>query len=118
MHFEILGPLRVRADDGGIIPLPGPKPRALLAMLVLHPNQAESTARLAVALWGEETPASTAATVHVHVSRLRRALGDAAVLETTSAGYRLRVAPGELDAERFEEKLGTGRSELAAGRVE
>ena len=40
MEFEILGPLRVRADDGQLIALHGTKPRALLAMLLLAPNQA------------------------------------------------------------------------------
>jgi DNA-binding SARP family transcriptional activator len=118
MEFEILGPLRVRAADGRVIALPGAKPRALLAMLLLHPNQPISTERLAVALWGEDVPATAVQTVQVHVSRLRRALGDGGLLDTTSAGYRLRVAPGELDAERFEDKLGEGRSELAAGDVE
>ena len=118
MEFEILGPLRVRADDGQLIALPGAKPRALLAMLLLAPNQAISAERLAVGLWGEDAPEGATATVRVHVSRLRRSLGAAAPLETTAAGYRLRVAPGELDAERFEDKLTTGRGELAAGRVE
>ena len=41
-----------------------------------------------------------------HVSRLRKALGDTGVLETTPAGYRLGVGPGELDAERFERAAG------------
>ncbi len=118
MEFEILGPLRVRADDGQLIALPGAKPRALLAMLLLAPNQAISAERLALGLWGEDAPEGATATVRVHVSRLRHSLGAAAVLETTAAGYSVRVAPGELDAERFEDKLTAGRGELAAGRVE
>ena len=117
MEFEILGPLRVRADDGQLIALHGAKPRALLAMLLLAPNQAISAERLAVGLWGEDAPEGAAATVRVHVSRLRHSLGAAAPLQTTAAGYSLRVAPGELDVERFEDKLTAGRGELAAARA-
>ena len=102
MEFSILGPLEVRAD-GRAVPLGGVKPRALLAMLALHANEPLSAERLALALWGEDAPAGATKTVQVHVSRLRRALGDPDVLATTPAGYRLRVKPGELDAERFEE---------------
>ena len=49
--------------------------------------------RLAVALWGEEAPAGAMRTVQVHVSRLRKALGDPEAMATTPAGYRLRVRP-------------------------
>ena len=35
-----------------------------------------SAERLAIALWGEEAPAAAVKTVHVYVSRLRRALGE------------------------------------------
>src|SRR4051812_48074195 len=101
MEFWILGPLEVRAD-GRAVALAGAKPRALLAVLVLHPNQPVNAERLALALWGEDAPAGAVKTVQVHVSRLRKALGDRDVLVTTPAGYRLRVRSGELDAERFE----------------
>src|SRR5436190_13696840 len=98
MEFSILGPLEVRAD-GRALALGGVKPRAVLAVLVLHANQPVSAERLALALWGEDAPAGAVKTVQVHVSRLRRALGDAGVLATTPAGYQLRVRPGERDAE-------------------
>jgi predicted ATPase/DNA-binding SARP family transcriptional activator len=115
MEFGILGPLEVRAD-GRALELGGPKPRALLAMLALHPNQPVSAERVAVALWGEDTPPRAVKTVQVYVARLRKALGDPDVLVTTPAGYRLRVRPGELDAERFESLVADGREALAAGR--
>src|SRR3954468_9568113 len=117
MEFGILGPLEVRAD-GRALQLGGPKPRALLAMLALHANRPVSAERVAVALWGEDTPPRAVKTVQVYVARLRKALGDPEVLVTTPGGYCLRVRPGELDAERFERSVADGRRALAAGRGE
>ena len=77
-----------------------------------------SAERLALALWGEDAPAGAVKTVQVHVSRLRKALGDPEAVATTPAGYRLRVRPGELDAERFARGVEAGRRALAAGDAE
>ena len=115
MEFGILGPLEVRAD-GHAVALGGVRPRAVLAVLALNANRPVSADRLALALWGEEAPPSAVKTVQVYVARLRKALGDPEVLVTTPAGYRLRVRPGELDAERFESLVADGRQALAAGR--
>ncbi len=117
MEFSILGPIEVRSD-GRALAIGGVKPRALLAVLLLHANEPVSAERLAVALWSEDASAGAVKTVQVHVSRLRRALGDAALLTTTPAGYRLRVRPDELDAERFEQRVAGGREALAAGEPE
>src|SRR3954453_8541910 len=115
MEFQILGPLAVRGEHGAVA-LVGIKPRAVLAVLLLHANQPVSADRLAVALGGEDAPAGATKAVHVYGSRLRKALGDPEAIETTPAGYRLRVRPEELDAERFERGVETGRRALGAGR--
>src|SRR6185295_5182073 len=107
MQFRILGPLEV-SGESGVVTLEGIKPRAVLAVLLLHANQPVSAERLAVALWGDEAPAGATRTVQVHVSRLRKALGDAGAVATTPAGYRLRVRRDELDAERFERGVEAG----------
>ena len=114
MDFQILGPLEVRSARG-TVRLEGLKPRAVLAVLLLHANEPVSAERLAVALWGEDAPAGAVRTVQVHVSRLRKALGDPEALSTTPAGYRLRVRPGELDAERFARGVAEGQRALEAG---
>jgi len=114
MDFQLLGPLEVRSERGAV-GLGGLKPRAILAMLLLHANEPVSAERLAVGLWGEDAPAGAVKTVQVHVSRLRKALGDPEALTTTPAGYRLRVRPGELDAERFARGVAQGRRALDAG---
>jgi DNA-binding SARP family transcriptional activator/WD40 repeat protein len=115
MRFGILGPLEVIADSGDAVVPSGVKARALLAILLLHANEPVSAERLAVALWGDDAPAGAIKNVQVHVSRLRKALGDGAVIETTPAGYCLRVGPGELDVERFDELVEDGRRALADG---
>ena len=96
----------------------GIKPRAVLAVLLLHANEPVSAERLALALWGEDAPAGAVKTVQVHVSRLRKALDDAAAVATTPAGYRLRVRRDELDVERFERGVEAGRRALAGGAPE
>lgn len=117
VEFRILGRLEVR-NQSGVVALGGIKPRAVLAVLLLHPNEPVHAERLALALWGEEVPSSAVKTVQVYVSRLRKALGDADALVTTPAGYCLRVRADELDAERFSRLVEEGRRALADGRAE
>src|SRR5215207_465474 len=115
MDYQILGPLEVRGERGAVA-LGGPKPRAILAVLLLHPNEPVSAERLAMAVWGEEAAAGTPRNVQVNISRLRSALGDD-VVTTTPAGYQLLVRSGELDAQRFEVLVEQGRRALAAGQA-
>jgi len=117
MEFRILGPLEVR-NARGVVALGGIKPRAVLAVLLLHRNEPVSAERIALALWGEDAPHNAVKTVRVHVSRLRGALGDADAIRTTAAGYCLGVRAGELDAERFERLVDEGRNALAGGQAE
>jgi DNA-binding SARP family transcriptional activator len=117
MEFAILGPLEVRRD-GRLVALAGGRLRAVLAALLLHANQPVSAERLAQALWGVDAPPMATRTVQVYVSRLRKTLGEEELLATTPAGYRLRLAPGQLDAERFEQLVSEGRQALAQGRAE
>jgi DNA-binding SARP family transcriptional activator len=114
MEFSILGPLEVRAGDRATV-LGGTKPRGLLAQLLLHANEPVSAERLAAGLWGEDAPPGAVKTVQAYIARLRRALGDPEAVSTLGAGYRLRVRPGELDADRFEQLLAAGREALSAG---
>ena len=123
LDFCILGPLEV-FDDGRAVPLGRVKQRALLGLLLLHPNETLSTDRLIDELWGERPPASAANALHARVSRLRRALAghngsaSAELVVTRERGYELRLDPERLDSHRFERLVAEGRSELAAGRRE
>ena len=122
MRFGILGPLQAVGDDGRELALGGRMPRAVLALLLLRANEVVSSDQLVEELWAGAPPASGAKGLHVHVSRLRRALAaghsdpDGERLVTTAGGYVLRVGPEELDVQRCERLIGEGRSLLAAGR--
>src|SRR5215218_1510710 len=115
MEYRILGPLEV-VDGTAPLPLTGGRQRALLALLLIHRNEVVSSERLIDALWGEAPPPSAAKALQNAVLQVRRALGpEAGVLHTERRGYVLRVAPGELDAECFEQLARGGRDALDAG---
>ena len=107
VQFAILGPVEARTN-GSALQLGGPKPRALLAMLLLDANEPVSRDRLIEGLWGDDPPPSADQTLDSYVSRLRRMLGPDRVVRRPP-GYMLVVEPGELDLERFE-RLVEGRS--------
>ena len=117
MEFRILGPLEV-VDGDAPIDIPGTKLRALLALLLLHPNQVMSTDRLVDGLWGEAPPKTAPNTLQAHVSHLRGALtrkgaGETGQLVVTRfPGYMLAVDPEQIDAGRFERLAEAGRRAL------
>jgi DNA-binding SARP family transcriptional activator len=113
MEYRILGPLEVW-HQGGEVSLGGPKPRALLAVLLLHANEVVSADRLIDELWGEDTPEGARAALQVNVARLRKALPEE-VLATRAPGYVIRVEQDALDLHRFEHLVEEGRGLLAAG---
>jgi predicted ATPase/DNA-binding SARP family transcriptional activator len=113
MEFRILGPLEAW-DEGRELSLGGPKPRALLALLLLHANTVVSADRLIDELWGEDSPEHAADALRVNVSRLRKALPQD-VLTTRSPGYVVQVELEALDLHRFERLVDEGRGLLARG---
>jgi len=124
MDFRILGPLEVLAN-GRPLALGGAKPRAVLAVLLLHVNETVSVDSLIDALWGESAPNGAVQSVRVHISRLRKVLengraeGDPpSVLVTTAGGYELRVGGDNLDLSRFEGLFAEGQRALAEERPE
>jgi WD40 repeat protein/DNA-binding SARP family transcriptional activator len=124
MRFRVLGPLEVEADDGPVL-LGGPKERLLLALLLTRPNRVVAVEALLGGLWGGQPPPTAAKTLQSHVARLRRVLepdrarGAAGqVLVTREPGYLLRVAPGALDAARFEELTAQAHRALDSGAAD
>jgi DNA-binding SARP family transcriptional activator/tetratricopeptide (TPR) repeat protein len=103
MEYRILGPLEVLSSDGPV-EVRGAKPRALLALLLVHANDAVRPERLIEDLWEGSPPRSAAATLQTYVSQLRKALRLES-LRTRPAGYILEVESGELDALDFERAL-------------
>src|ERR1700686_581207 len=124
MDYRILGPLDVGVD-GHALELGGEKPRALLAILLLHANEAVSVDRLIEGIWGEQLPRSAHKTLQGYIYRLRKLLENGGseagatpnggVLVRSARGYLIRVADGELDLDRFKALVEQGRRALAAG---
>ena len=111
VEFCLLGPLTVRAD-GIVMPVPRGKQRLLLALLLLSAGRTVGTDQLAELLWDPAPePPSATITVQNYVKRLRQALGTAGRerISTQPGGYRIRVEPGELDAEMMELALAAAR---------
>jgi YVTN family beta-propeller protein len=120
--FGILGPLEV-SRCGSVVPLGGPRQRAVLALLLLEANRVVSLDRLAEDVWGGHPPDGWVTTVQIYVSHLRQALEPARargaagdVLVTRNPGYLLRVNREQLDATRFQDGFAAGRAALEAGR--
>ena len=107
----MLGPLEV-LEEGRSIPLPGPKARAVLALLLLDANRVVPLDRLVDGLWEEAPPETATKTLQVYVSQLRKALGPERI-QTHARGYSVTAGPDELDAARFERLAGEGHFEGA-----
>ncbi|MCL3819783.1 ATP-binding protein [Aeromicrobium wangtongii] len=106
MQVDVLGPLRVRADDRSI-DVGGPRNRALLARLALAGGRPVGAATLIDDLWGVGVPDDARGALQSVVSRTRRRLPDG-VLESSSAGYVLRDVV--VDADEFAQLVAAGRA--------
>ncbi|MFC5748005.1 BTAD domain-containing putative transcriptional regulator [Actinomadura rugatobispora] len=115
MRFGVLGPVEV-CRDGRAVAVGGPRVRALLAMLLLDAGNVVGTERLIDGLYGEEPPAGAANALQSQVSRLRRGLGDADLVEGHPAGYRLAVRREDVDVHRFERLVAEARGDAAVLR--
>ncbi|MFG2370579.1 BTAD domain-containing putative transcriptional regulator [Streptomyces sp. NPDC048504] len=116
LRFGLLGTpvLFDPVDDDAVHPVGSPKVRVLLAALLLEPGRVVSVDALKDALWGGSPPASAHASLHNHVTRLRRLLDDPDRLRAVPPGYVLRVDEGELDVHVFESHVATARTAHAA----
>lgn len=116
LEYRLLGPVEAWWD-GVPVRLGGPKPRALLAVLLLRAGQVVPADALVDAIWGEEPPDTARALVQSYVSALRRALPEGAgeAIETRSPGYVLAPGAGRVDVVRFDELTVEGRRAAAEG---
>ncbi|WP_405486312.1 AfsR/SARP family transcriptional regulator [Nocardia sp. NBC_00511] len=91
----LLGEVALRRD-GALAAVPGARARLLVAALATHPGRSRSAQALIDEVWGEDPPRAPMNALHTQVSRLRSALPDG-VLEIGPAGYRLVLAPDQVD---------------------
>jgi DNA-binding SARP family transcriptional activator len=122
LGFGLLGPLLMTVA-GTPVPLGTPKQRAVLALLLINRNRAVGTDSLVDAAWGQSPAPAVRASIHSYVSNLRRILGSAGVdphivLASAPPGYRLSVANGDCDLDRFISNKAAGIQAAAAGEFE
>ncbi|AIG79096.1 SARP family transcriptional regulator [Amycolatopsis japonica] len=122
LGFRVLGPLEV-AVDGQVVPLGGPKPRLLLAALLLQPNVVVSTELLIEVLWPSSAPRSAAANIRTYVHSLRKRLADhdpalGERIGSRASGYILKATPEEIDHIRFGELAARAQDALGRGEAE
>jgi YVTN family beta-propeller protein len=113
LEFRVLGAIEVESGDR-LVDLGGSKQRSVLAMLVLRTGNVVSTDALIDGLWGERPPATAAKSLQVYVSRLRKALGENAIV-TRSPGYLLTATPEAVDLGRFERLVEEAQHEAPDG---
>ena len=115
MELRVLGPVEALTD--GRSARLSPRPRAVLAVLVLHAGQVVPATRLIDAVWGDHPPETAANVLQGYVSQIRKELGRGSV-ETRDPGYLLRVDRDALDLHRFERLATDGARALEDGRPE
>ncbi len=89
----------------------GDRPQALLAVLAARGGRPVPDGELIGLVWGEDPPANALKSLQVLVSRTRSACG-ADVVVRDGAGYRLGVAPDEVDSLRLSALVGEAGAAL------
>ena len=116
LEYRLLGPLEALAE-GRPLRIGGSRPRAVLAVLLLHAGHVVPSTRLIDEVWGDNPPDTASNVLQGYVSQLRKQLGRAAI-ERASRAYLLRVEREALDLDRFERLATEGASALTAGQPE
>ncbi len=113
----MLGPVEL-LRDGQPLAVPAGKTTEVLIRLALDSTVTVSADRLIEDLWGVEATATERNTVQAKISKLRRALGEAAVVSGGRLGYTLEVDPSAVDALEVLRVAQAARELLDAGETE
>lgn len=124
IEIRVLGPLEVSVGGVSIVPTAS-KPSQLLAMLALNAGHVVTMVALTEEIWDCQPPRSGVPTLHTYILKLRRKLQDALageggvtskdILITRRSGYLLNVAPGDVDAVRYDRLSTAGRQAVNEG---
>jgi len=118
VRFRVLGPVGAWVGQQPV-PLGGPRPRAVLAVLLLARGRSVPVQRMVDAVWGEESPATATGRVHAIISGLRQALAKAGaageVIRTTPGGYLVDPAAGSVDVTEFRQLAEAGTQAAERG---
>lgn len=103
VSFKVLGPLAVEVD-GREVAVPGGRCQAVLAVLLLCPNEVVPADDLIKRAWPD---GGSIGALRQVVTRLRTALGEANCVRTVGTGYV--AEPDDLDLLEFRELCGQGQ---------
>ena len=78
-----------------------PQERRLLAVLLLHRGRSVSVSAATEAIWGDDIPEASRASLQSKISRLRAVVGHDRI-DHGPGGYTIRTEAGEYDADEFE----------------
>lgn len=98
IEFSVLGNLEVRAG-GRPIEIRGMTGNRLAGALLIHPNVWLPENKLTELVWDDADTTRNA--LHCAIARLRRLLTGGAQIQYSQAGYRILVAPDQLDSLKF-----------------
>lgn len=122
LRFLDLGVLAIERDSDRQS-IAGQRLAMILALLLIDADRHVSADRLITALWGEEASSGAASTLESHLFRLRKLIeptrrrGAApTVLLHEARGYRLVVAPDQVDSLRFTQLAADARALRSAGQ--
>ncbi|MCX4856326.1 AfsR/SARP family transcriptional regulator [Streptomyces canus] len=127
--ISVLGSLTVTHTGRSIVPTAA-KPRKVLALLALRPDQAVSVSAFLEELWEQRPPRSALTTLQTYILRLRNLIEAAEhgrpspgaasrphsreVLATWGSGYLLSTHGGRIDIHDFEQLAAAGHRAMAA----
>jgi SARP family transcriptional regulator, regulator of embCAB operon len=122
ISVRFLGPLSVCVNGRDVTPTAA-KQRRILALLVLNAGRLVTTQTLAEELWGDDPPATSAATLQTYVLQLRKRLRAAAsarcdasrLISTHHGGYLLQAAGCQTDITDFDRFARPGRAAAKSG---
>ncbi|MCP2168542.1 AfsR/SARP family transcriptional regulator [Goodfellowiella coeruleoviolacea] len=119
VRLGVLGRLHLRSDNGEEIAVPRGKTTALLVALVAGHGRPVTRDRLIRALWGDDPPRTSGASLHNHVAAVRSVLARATPggdrrLRFVLDGYQLDLAAHECDLIEFERLIADGRAAAGA----
>ncbi|MFE5815727.1 BTAD domain-containing putative transcriptional regulator [Streptomyces sp. NPDC056479] len=111
MRYRILGVTQAEDDQGTVIPVGGPRLRALLTALALRPGHLTTPHTLIDEVWADDPPQDAPAALQALIARLRRTLGKDTVT-SAPGGYRLTATRDDVDLFVFERLVHEGTSAL------
>jgi predicted ATPase/DNA-binding SARP family transcriptional activator len=107
IEFRLLGPPEVLVG-GRVVPIGSLQQRAILVALLIAGDATVAGDGLVDVVWGEDPPASAAATLRGLIWRLRKRLVGVD-LEFSDVGYRLVTDDETVDARRFDRLVAEAR---------